>query len=535
MIGLGHLRGLGSGGSFAPAAVLDFDFLSGRIDSRLMYTRGSLASRIDGAGRLAVSPHNLCLYSEQFTVGWLREGISAFGAGSVAGSETGPDGAVSADVIDEGDSGGRHIVYQVRPIPGDGCYAGSVFVKDSGRRFVQLLVIAPGYVAGGFVIADLVNGVLTQTRTFTINAPVVSSSIEPAGDGWFRISICFKVLPGASFVYFIVAASDRPNDARGTMLHASPTYAGTGKKLALWGAQLEYISQGSSVRSYVRSQAVPFHAPRLDHDPARAVPLGLLVEESRTNLIVRSEAPSSQIVSVVAEPYTISFYGLGSIALSGVASAIVSGVGAYPSRRSFSFVPSSGALSLGVSGDVKFAQCERGSFATSWIPTWDTASFRGADDVRVDAANMAGWLSRSAGTFLLDGSRFTTSSRGDLLHLRNSTNSALGEVNAFGGAGGTFDISMRKTAGAFTTSLQGAFSSSSSARVALAYGADFGSVSINGSSPVSSSGVLELSQIDAMTIGSNAGANRSFLNGHVRRIRHYGRRLSDALLQRLSA
>jgi hypothetical protein len=94
---------------------------------------------------------------------------------------------------------------------------------------------------------------------------------------------------------------------------------------------------------------------------------------------------------------------------------------------------------------------------------------------------------------------------------------------------------MRKTAGAFTTSLQGAFSSSSSARVALAYGADLGSVSINGSSPVSSSGVLELSQIDAMTIGSNAGSNRSFLNGHVRRIRHYGRRLSDALLQRLSA
>jgi hypothetical protein len=94
---------------------------------------------------------------------------------------------------------------------------------------------------------------------------------------------------------------------------------------------------------------------------------------------------------------------------------------------------------------------------------------------------------------------------------------------------------MRKTAGVFTASLQGAFLSSSPARVAFAYGADVGSVSINGSSPVSSSGVLELSHIDAMTIGSNAGPNRLFLNGHVRRIRHFGRRLSDALLQRLSA
>ena len=535
MIGLGHLRGLGSGGSFVPAAILDLEFLSGRIDPRVMYARTTLASRIDSAGRLAVSPHNFCLHSEQFNVGWTRENISAFGAGSVADSEIAPDGSASADVIDEGASGGRHIIYQARPIPGDGCYAGSVFVRDSGRRFVQLLVTAPGYVAGGFVIADLVGGVLTQTRTFANNAPVVSSSIEPAGGGWFRISICFKILPGVSFVYFLVAASDRPDDTSGAMLHGSPSYAGTGKKLAVWGAQLEYIGQAASVRPYVRSQAVPFHAPRLDHDPASGAPLGLLVEEARTNLILRSEAPSSQIISVAEEPYTISFYGSGSIALSGTASAIVSGIGVYPSRRTFTFVPTSGALSLTVSGDVIFAQCERGLFASSWIPTWNAASSRAGDDVRVDAGNLANWLSRSAGTFLLEGSRFTTSSRGDVLHLRSSANSALGEVNAFGDAGGAFDISMRKTAGVFTGSLQGAFLSSSPARVAFAYGADVGSVSINGSSPVSSSGVLELSHIDAMTIGSNAGPNRSFLNGHVRRIRHFGRRLSDALLQRLSA
>jgi hypothetical protein len=190
----------------------------------------------------------------------------------------------------------------------------------------------------------------------------------------------------------------------------------------VWGAQLEYIGQAASVRPYVRSQAVPFHAPRLDHDPASGAPLGLLVEEPRTNLILRSEAPSSQIISVAEEPYTISFYGSGSIALSGTASAIVSGIGVYPSRRTFTFVPTSGGLSLTVSGDVIFAQCERGLFASSWIPTWNAASSRAGDDVRVDAGNLANWLSRSAGTFLLEGSRFTTSSRGDVLHLRSSAN-----------------------------------------------------------------------------------------------------------------
>lgn len=534
MIGLGHLRGLGSGGAFAPAAVLDLDFLSGQIDPRLTYARGSQASRIDSAGRVSIAPHNLCLHSEQFHLGWARESLSAFGAGSLVDSVFAPDGARTADVIDDGAGSGRHIIYQARPIPGDGCYAASVFVKDLGRRFVQLLVTPPGFVAGGFVIADLVAGAITQTKAFAGNAPVLSSSIEPAGDGWFRISLCFKVLPGASSLYFIIATSDRPSDASGTISYASPAYAGSGKKLAVWAAQLELIGQEAGVRAYVRSSAVPFYGPRLDHDPSTGAASGLLVEEARTNLILRSQAPSSQTLAVAAQAYTLSFYGSGSIALSGAATGIVSGAGAYPARRTFTFTPAAGALSLAVSGDVSFAQCEAGTFATSWIPTWNTASLRAADDVRFDASSL-GWLSPLAGTFFVEASRLSAKSRGDIVHLCNFANSALGEVNASGGPDGALDVSMRTTAGSFNVSSQDALALAPPARAAFAYGADGGAISINGSAAIGNPGVLGLSQVNAMTIGSNVGTARHFLNGHVRRIRHFESRLSNAWLQRMSA
>lgn len=535
MMSLSHLRGLGSAGAFIPAAALDLDFLSGPLDPRMIYARTSLASRIDAAGRLAISPHNLCLFSEQFDVGWTRESISDFSTLSAPNSTVAPDGSITADVIDDGAAAGRHIIYQSRAIPGDGCYVASIYVKDSGRRFVQLLINSQGYTSGGFVIADLQTGTLTQTKAFASAAPVVSSAIEAIGNGWFRISISFRVLAGVTFLFFVVATSDRASDASGVMLHGSPSYVGSGMKLAVWGAQLEFLGEERGVRAYVRSNAVPYYGPRLDHDPSTGARSGLLVEDARTNLILRSQAPSSQQITVAAQPYTISFYGSGSIAVSGAATVIVSGAGAYPARRTFTFTPAAGALSLAVSGDVSFAQCEAGTYATSWIPTWSAAGSRAADDLRLDGASIPNWLSASAGSFFIEASRLSPGARGDVLHLRNSANAALGDLNVLAGAGGTLDVAMKTASGAFNASSQNAFASRRFVRAAVAYSAGEAAVCVNGSSATTGSGVLALSQADAMTIGSNFGPTRHFLNGHVRRIRHYQNRLSNASLQRMTA
>lgn len=77
-------------------------------------------------------------------------------------------------------------------------------------------------------------------------------------------------------------------------------------------------------------------------------------------------------------PYTLSFYGTGTVTLSGVAGTTVSGTGAWV-RTTFTFTPSSGTLTFTPSGDVLYAQFEQGSYPTSWIPTTSAAVTRAAD------------------------------------------------------------------------------------------------------------------------------------------------------------
>lgn len=535
MISLSHLRPCAMRLSSMPLPDMDLNFLEGAFSSPLTYARASLASEIDAAGLVAISPHNLCVNSEQFSVSWLRENISAFGAGSIADTLIAPDGARTADLIDDGAASGRHIIYQLRAIPMGGNYVASIYVKDLGRRYAQLCINSIGYGAGGFIFVDLQTGVLTQTKAFSSAAPVISSSIENAGDGWFRISLCFRIPGGVTSVFFVVATSDRPNDATGTLLHWSPSYIGSGRKLGVWGAQLEFVAQDTRVRSYVRSNAAPAYQARFDHDPANGAPRGLLIEEGRSNLLLGSQAPALQTISVSAQPYCLSFYGSGSINLSGAASGIIAGAGAYPARRMFTFIPAAGSLTLSISGDVSFAQCEAGAFATSWIPTLGAASSRAADDLQLRSDAFADWLNPSAGAFFVEASRLGSQSRGDVFHVRNLSNAALCDVNVFGAAGGAFGVSMRTAIGILSANSQGAFGSAAPARAAFAYGAGEGAVSINGASAVAGSGVLDLSQANAMTIGSNVGPTRHFLNGHIRRIRYYRSRLSNAVLQKMSA
>ena len=58
-----------------------------------------------------------------------------------------------------------------------------------------------------------------------------------------------------------------------------------GGEFYIWGAQLE---EGSTVNTYVPTTTVASGAPRFDHDPVTGESLGLLIEESRTNLTTYS-------------------------------------------------------------------------------------------------------------------------------------------------------------------------------------------------------------------------------------------------------
>jgi hypothetical protein len=144
--------------------------------------------------------------------------------------------------------------------------------------------------------------------------------------------------------------------------------------------------------------------PRFDFSPTTIVCLGQLIEEARTNLFLNSLIDgtnlATQSVTLTAVAYTLSFYGSGTVTISGGHSATVAGVGDFPGRKTYTFTPTAGSSTFTVSGDVNFAQLEAGSFATSFIPTAASSVTRNADVVSMTGTNFSDWYNASEGTFV---------------------------------------------------------------------------------------------------------------------------------------
>lgn len=139
----------------------------------------------------------------------------------------------------------------------------------------------------------------------------------------------------------------------------------------------------SSVGTYFDStgtmQTAAINQVRENYDPITREFLGVLIENSATNILLNTLSLSTQTVTVSAVEYTLSFYGTGQIVLSGAKVATVVGTGAYPVRTVYTFTPTAGSLTLTVTGTVSRAQLETGSKATSWISTTGSAVTRAAD------------------------------------------------------------------------------------------------------------------------------------------------------------
>ena len=149
---------------------------------------------------------------------------------------------------------------------------------------------------------------------------------------------------------------------------------------------------------------------RFDHDPTTGKSLGLLVEEARTNLLLNSATLSTQSVTVGATAHTLSFYGTGTLTLSGVSTdGPLVGTGANQ-RVSLTFTPTAGSLTLTVSGSVTNAQLEAGSFLTSYIPTTSSQVTREADLVEVSGDSFTSFFNTDASTVFVEGNLLAGSS-----------------------------------------------------------------------------------------------------------------------------
>ena len=143
------------------------------------------------------------------------------------------------------------------------------------------------------------------------------------------------------------------------------------------------------------------NAARFDHDPTTLEPLGLLLEVAGTNSLLNSAAPGTQNVTVTAAPWTLSFYGTGSVALSGAYVGTLVGTGPFPARASLTFTPTAGTLTLTVTGSVTQAQLELGPNPTSYIATTAAAATRAVEAASMTGANFSGWYNAPTGTFCI--------------------------------------------------------------------------------------------------------------------------------------
>lgn len=145
-------------------------------------------------------------------------------------------------------------------------------------------------------------------------------------------------------------------------------------------------------------ESVAINVPRLDYPPLGGCP-SILVEPLRTNLVFPSATLGTQTRAVTAVAHTLSFYGTGSIALTGVHTATLTGTGAND-RVTLTFTPTAGNLTLTVASTVTDAQLEAGSNATSYIPTVASTVTRNADVI--SDTGVSSLIGQTQGTIFMD-------------------------------------------------------------------------------------------------------------------------------------
>jgi hypothetical protein len=111
------------------------------------------------------------------------------------------------------------------------------------------------------------------------------------------------------------------------------------------------------------------------------------------NLLVNTATLSTQSVTVTADAHTLSFYGTGTVTLSGVSTAgPLVGTGAGD-RVTLTFTPTGGSLTLTVSGTVSTAQLVLGSAPLGYIAVGATRAasvvWRGGAAAEIDYAAQA--------------------------------------------------------------------------------------------------------------------------------------------------
>lgn len=474
----------------------------------ITFTRASNATRVAPNGLIQFAPHNLLLQSQTFQTTWVPTGVT-IGSDVISA----PDGTVTADGLVEDDAVSLHGVASasVTHVAAT-AYSTSVYAKKGVRNWVAIQVGTAAYGVTTRAWFNLDDGTLgTQTNC--------AASIQSVGGGWYRCVLAATTTAGGGGTVVIGAAN----------VNGSQTYDGTLGQTGcyLWGAQL---TQGPGALDYTPTTTAIVYGPRFDYDPVTLACRGLLIEEQRTNLLLNSAALVTQNVTVTAVVHTLSFYGTGTITLSGASTAGPAvGSGAYPTRTTLTFTPSAGTLTLTVSGSVTLAQLETGAFATSYIPTTTTSLTRSMDIASVNT--LSPWFNATEGTLYAEMDVITvTQPTGYIGAFNDGTGSELFGIYQINDAIGAIDIDNGVVVANITRS---AIVIGIVFKTAAVYKLNDIALVLNGGNLTTDTSAA-LPTVSTLNLGGgNLGLTP--VSGHLRRFAYYPRRLSNNDLQALTA
>lgn len=318
----------------------------------------------------------------------------------------------------------------------------------------------------------------------------------------------------------------------------TPAYSPTATERVLPSMMLDFLNgvldarvtvaraaaTGTRINSSGVIETVGSNLPRFDYDATTLTLKGLLVESGRTNLFLNSLIDgtnlSTQSVTLSATQYFLSFYGTGSIAISGGHTATVDGTGNYPSRKTYTFTPTAGSTTFNVTGDVKYAQLEAGTTASSFIPTAGTSVLRNADNISMTGTNFTSWYNQTEGAFAAEFIPVVVAATSGIMSVNDSTTNnridMRGSGSSFVTVGGASQANMNVSGVTANVVNQ----------LVVGYKANSFALAANGGNPNTDT-AGSVPTVSRLIIGAVDNFSPA-LNGHMRKLRYWPQRITNA-------
>lgn len=560
---------------------------TGELASFVTFTRSSTGSRFNSAGLLesvaanaprydydpaSVTRANLLTYSENLTqASWTKNNITI-----TQNAIEAPDGTMTADLMASTSTSNPNVYANTGYLGSEGTYTFSVYLRAGTVNEAAIQMFVNGGAPTGNVIHSAIS-VLSGPGAVSGAGGTIITVTGLSTSQWSRIAI--------------TGISTATAGALAAYIKTRQTGMAIGDSIYIWGAQLE---RASSASAYIATGAAPAGNATLrgllieeqrtnlaQHSAAfdaaawltglfgnhvkptvtantSTGPDGSLAMDRLTSTHASASTIGSSISAATpSQAYTMSVWiraGTATQAAIGLAWGLA---GVYVSEnittvnltsefQRFTFTatcPASGVdqvqltISLGnrVSGggigttmEVWGAQLEAGAFATSYIPTTTASVTRAADNASVNTLSNIGF-NTAEGTFVAVADWYSFAGGRVLSASGSGFASRLADV--YGVAPG--NIVYYKTTDATQNTIGTGMAANTPVRIALAYKADDYNGAINGVLGGTDTATSGLATVDAIGIGSwNSTAH---LNGHIRRLRYYPKRLSNAQLQALTA